>query len=1056
MKKILQAFLLFLFLTASEAYAQTRTVSGVVTGKDDGKPLPGVSVMVQGTKTGTQTGSDGNYSIKVTGKQPLVFTFIGFATQTITPVNDRLNVVLAGTASALNEVVVVGYGTQIKRDNVGSISSVKGADLSEQPVQNFQQSLGGRAAGVQVTIPNGVANTPPVFRIRGTNSINLSSQPLFVIDGIVSQTGDFSGGESGGNALANINPEDIESIEIAKDAASTAIYGSRAANGVVFVTTKKGKKGKSVVSVDSWTGIAKVQRLPKILDASQYVDVKNEALKNANLYNASTRYFALSTDAGGNPINTNWFDYVYRTGVTNSNTVSISGANDNTSYYMSANYTNQENTIVKNNFIRKNIMLNMDHKANKIITVGGKLSYSNEQNLAAASSGSLAGEAYGIEGAGRIPLVSPPNVSPYNNDGSYNLNGNTLGLGANKGISTSYYNIVPILDLNRQNNEINHIASNIYLQVKPLPWITLRTIYGIDYIFTDNDLFNSPVQGGGNPNGSATANFTKYKRYVWDNTAQFDKSFGKHTLQLLLGNEQQANTSYGFGLNRTIISDPASSVIQAGFTTNLAPATSLINSQNYLVSFFGRLNYDFDKKYFLTATLRQDQYSAFGPNRKKGYFPGYGAKWEIAREKFWNDIGADKVFSSFQLRGSYGKVGNNAGLGDFQSYNLYINGVFNTNATLYPNQTGNQDLGWETSKKTDIGLNFGLLNDKITAEIAYYKNDISGLVFAVSEAPSAGLPTNPYVNVGSMYNKGLELTINAQAIRTKDFSWSPTFNLSFNQNRVTALAQGQTTLLSTTSGLETASISQVGHPLGNLYMVRTGGVDPATGRRIFINGAGRQVYFSYYTSTAIPYQYEYADGTKAPAINQSTDAVNYAQTQPKGFGGLNNNFRYKDFDLSFLFTYQFGAKLYYGTRAGLLDQRFWNNSTAVLNRWTTPGQITDIPKVAYNDNISNGSSIPLDINVFSSNFIKLKSMNFGYTLPKSLLDRVGISTLRFYVSGYNLFVITKYPGSDPEIASNGTSVPSATVTTNGNTAQGIDRNSVASARTLTAGFSVKF
>jgi len=245
MKKILQTFLLFLFLIASEAYAQTRTVSGIVTGKDDGKPLPGVSVMVQGTKIGTQTGSDGSYSIKVTGKQPLVFTFIGFATQTITPVNDRLNVVLAGTASALNEVVVVGYGTQIKRDNVGSISSVKGADLSEQPVQNFEQSLGGRAAGVQVTIPNGVANTPPVFRIRGTNSINLSSQPLFVIDGIVSQTGDFSGGESGGNALANINPEDIESIEIAKDAASTAIYGSRAANGVVFVTTKKGKKGKS-------------------------------------------------------------------------------------------------------------------------------------------------------------------------------------------------------------------------------------------------------------------------------------------------------------------------------------------------------------------------------------------------------------------------------------------------------------------------------------------------------------------------------------------------------------------------------------------------------------------------------------------------------------------------------------------------------------------------------------------------------------------------------------------------------------------------------------------
>jgi TonB-linked SusC/RagA family outer membrane protein len=1050
MKKTLQRFLWVLLLISAQAYAQNRTVTGTVTGKDGGQPLPGVSVTVQGTKSGTQTGPDGSYSIKANAGQSLVFTFIGFATQTVTPSGDKQNVVLEGSTSTLTEVVVMGYGAATtKRDAVGSVSSIKGADLSEQPVQNFQQSLGGRAAGVQVTIPSGVVNAPPVFRIRGTNSINLSSQPLVVVDGVISFTGDVSGTNSTGNALGNINSEDIESLEILKDAAATAIYGSRGANGVVIVTTKKGKKGKPLITLDSWIGESRAIRLPKMLDAFQYTDIKNEALRNAGLFNSgptaggvATRYFALTNDANGNPINTNWNDYVYRTGVAKSNTVSISGANDYTNYYLSANYSDQDGIIRTNTFRRRNILANMDHKASKYVTVGGKISYSNEMNLASVSTGSVEGSAYGTEGLGRITLVLPPNVSPYNNDGSYNINGSSIGTMNNVNIGVSYVNPVPLLDLNRSNNEIQHVASNLYLQVKPLPWITLKTLYGIDYIFSENESFGAAIQGG---TGSASSNLQKYKSYTWTNTAQFTRTFAaKHNASLLLGNEQTRITRTGFGLSRTILSDPAFNVIQAGFTTNATSGLAI--GENYLVSFFGQLTYDFDKKYFLSGTVRRDEYSAFGPNKKAGYFPGGGVKWEIAREKFWTAIKADKVFSSFQIRGSYGQVGNNNGLNDFASKSFYGSGVFNVTPTLSPSQTGNLDLGWETSKKLDIGFNFGVMNDKLTGEVAYYKNDITGLIFGVPQSPSAGLASNPLLNIGSMYNRGLELTLNAEVARTKDFSYNSSFNISFNENKVTSLVPGINRLTSTTSGLETTSITEVGHSLASLYIIRTAGVDPATGRRIFVDGQGRNVYFDFYGS---PNRYTYADGSKAPDINQATDAVNYRKTQATGFGGFNNNFRYKNFDLSFLFTYQFGGYLYYGTGSGLLDQRFWNNGVEVLDRWTTPGQITNIPRVKNADNISNGSSFPIDVHVYKSDYIKLKSANIGYSIPKSLLSKIGISNLRVYAAAYNLFVITGYPGPDPEVASNGAG-------TAGNVAAGVDRNTAANQRTLTAGLSVKF
>jgi TonB-linked SusC/RagA family outer membrane protein len=1051
MKKKLQTLLWVLALMASHAYAQTRTVTGTVTGKGDGLPLPGVSVLIAGTHSGTQTAPDGVYSIKVSPGQKLVFEFIGFTTQTLSPSANRLDVVLSGLQSELNEVQVVGYGSTTKRENIGNTSTIKGTSVINQPVQNFQQALAGRAAGVQITIPNGVSNTTPVFRIRGTSSISLSSQPLFVVDGVPVLAGDY-GNESGGSALANIDPNDIESIDVAKDGVSTAIYGSRAGNGVVFITTKKGKKGDAVVTLDAYTGFSKVYRLPKVLNAAQYIAEKNEALVNAGIYNETTMHAGYTYDAAGNPIDTDWGKLIYQTGNTNNVSLSMSGGTDKTTYYASGNFSNQNGILRRDGFKNKGLNFNIDHKANKYITIGAKVSYVDQNSLSATSSGSLSGEAYSTTGLGRLAVLLPSTISPYNADGSYNVgSGSTIGIQGNTGFAISYPNPIPTLDLDRQNAEISHTSANIYLQVKPVSWITLKTLFGADYIFQTQDGFVNPVSNWSGTPLTNTASSYAYestnKRYVWTNTAQFDHTFfGKHSISLLLGNEQNGTSVNSFQLNRATLSDPAFNIIQAGYATTTYGGGS--NTQNYLVSFFGRLNYNFDQKYYLTGSLRRDGYSAFGVNSKYGFFPAVGASWVIDQEKFWSTIGADKIFSSFKLRGSYAQAGNNNGLGDYASYTTYsATGLYNGAGTLLPNATGNNAIAWETSKKTDIGFNFGVLQDRVTLDAAFYYNNINGLIYSVPAPPSAGLPSNPSVNVGSMWNRGLEFDLNAQIVRSKDFRWSSNFNISFNQNQVTGLTPGITQFTSSGNTSEIANITQVGQSIGNLWIIRTAGVDPTNGHRIFLNAAGRQVEYSPNGTTATPSQkWYYTDGTAAPAITQATDATNYGNTNPKEYGGFSNSFQYKNFDLNVLFTYQLGFNVYYGTQATLTDQRFWNNSTVILDHWTTPGQNAKYPQVVFGDNVSNGTGLPSDFNVYKGDFVKFKTVAFGYTIPKTVLNKIGLSSMRIYVSAQNLFIITKYPGSDPEISSNGISTSS----------QGVDRNTSGLSRTFTAGVSVKF
>lgn len=1027
------------------------------------QPIAGVSLSIKGSSLATSTNNKGHFSFNVPRNSVLVIKYIGYLPQEklITDASP-IEIILQSSEEQLDEVVVIGYGTQSRKESTGSLTSVKGDDINSLPVQSFDAALGGRSSGVQISANAGVPNQAPVFKIRGTNSLSLSTYPLVVIDGVPAfDTNDDSGPSyASNNPLSAINPADIESIDIAKDAAATSIYGSRAANGVVFITTKKGKRGSTRVNYEGWYGINKANRLPKMLNAAQYVEIKNEGIRNDGSYNDKTNYFSLNKDKDGNFIDTDWNDYIYRTGQSHSHALNISGATDKTNYYGSISYANQEGIFQRSGFERKSAMFNIDNKTTNWMKVGAKLNFSNENNLAAMSTGTGSTGAFQSSSSSgamsRIALISAPVAAPYNNDGSYNTTASGfIGLMDNEGhLNQSrfgFYNPVISLDHNRSNNHVNNIQSNAFIQINPLPWISFKSIYGIDYRLAKYDHYLSPLSGEAISTNGSTFNLQANKeRWVWTNTLNIDKKFDDvHRLGVLLGQEQQRTTGNQFGLQRTGQSDPYYTTIQGGWQNVVAYATGNPEINNYLFSLFSRVQYDYKKKYYLTANLRQDEYSALGLNNKKGVFWGVSAGWDITKEDFWKDASIASTLTNLKLRGSYGKVGNVGGLTDFGAINTYSANLYGGQPGLTYSITGNPDLKWETSKKLDIGLDFGLFG-KITGEIGYYRNTVDGLIIAVPLPPSAGIPnaTNNRIlqNVGEMYNQGIELTLNTSPITNDNFTWNTSFNFTTNKNEVKNLANGVSSIiLGSNDGL---TITMPGQSAGMLYVIETAGVDPATGRQIFLDGNGNKVLYqqSLNGGNGVKYQWEYEDGSRARAITPAEDAKPYRNVAPKVFGGWSNSFNYKGIELSALITYQFGGHMMNGTQGSMRDMRFWNNSVDMLDRWQKPGDNTDIPRLVNNDNVSNGNTLPLSKNVSSTDFIRLKNVMIAYNFSSAIAKRIGVGNLRAYVSGQNLAMWTKYTGFDPE------------VTTFGNAAiqQGIDKNQAPNARTYTVGLSVGF
>lgn len=1035
-----KTFLFILLVTVSTFLAVGQVqITGTVTDAQEGNVMPGVFVSVKGTTIGTITLQDGKYSISVpAGIQSLVFSFVGYRTQEI-PVAGKtvIDVALEQDVFNVDEVVVIAYGVQQKRDITGSISSVKG-DAIKLPVQSFDQALQGKAAGVSITLPNGVLNNPPVIRIRGFNSISASSSPLVVVDGVPVFTGNFSANSAMTNALADINPADIQSMEILKDASATALYGSRAANGVILITTKRGSGAKTKVTYDGYAGWTEAYNIFEVMNAEQYVEHKNLAYQNAG---SATR-LSLVNDANGKPINTRWADYIYQRGFQQSHAITASGSTATTSYFLSVGYTNQDGMIKKNTYVRKNARMNLDHKLNRFVTMGANVSYTN-----GISEAPVTGASFATAGAARLAFVLPPNLGPYNNDGSYNIEGSALGRMGQPFPTLGFYNPVAILDLNRFSTETDRLLATASVSVSPFKGLILKTVYGLDNINVESISFQSPITGDGfGSNGFAGNTFNRTNRWTWTNTLNYSTTIlDKFNISVLGGTEEQRTVGDSWSGSKTNVSDPFFTTYQGSWVTAGMGGGS--QGENYFVSYFGRVTANWNRIYYVEGSIRRDGFSGLSKGNKYGTFGGASVMLNVSNMSFVANSGLSNIISDIRLKASYGRVGNMAGVGNFSSLFLYSSGVYGAAPTLTFSQAGNADLRWESSNKYDVGLGFAFLKDKIQTQINYFYNDIDNLILSVPQSPSKGIPGGAIpANMGAMFNKGLELELTSYNFVKKNFTWTTNFNITYLKNEVTALAPGVTEIRATTGGLETTSITVPGKPIGMILVVETRGVDPETGRRIYINKDGKEVLFGFEITPAAN-RWFYKDGSGvSPAITTATDAKPYASPLPKYFGGLDNNITFRNFDMALNLTYALDFYVYNGSKAGLRDQRWWNNSVEVYKTaWKQPGDKTNIPKPVMNDNISNGSAFPISENVERGDYMKIRSASIGYSfskLPRSL----NIERVRLYAQVFNAYVFTKYTGSDPEVSTNGDT----------NLAPGIDRNSAPQARTWSFGININF
>jgi len=1041
----LTLFILPFTIQAQDTKAQINsTLRGHITDATTKEDLVGVSVQIKGTTHGVTTDKEGRFDFVTGQKFPytLIVTYIGYEKLELVVNGSPVEIQLKSDLKELDQVVITGYSTLSKKAYSGSVAQVKASQLENRSAQSFDQLLGGQAAGVDIVQPSGVLNNTPVFRVRGINSISSGIYPLILVDGVPLFTG-LVGGTVANNPLSSINTNDIESINILKDASATAIYGSRAANGVVVVTTKKGKKGKTRVSYDAWASVSSARNLPPLLNAFDYTTIKNEAMVNAG----KDPGYKLQTRSDGSIVNTNWYDVAFHKAYSQSHNLSIAGATDATNYFVSLGYQDQNGIVRTNTFKNSLVRLNLDHKLLNNVTIGVNFSYNNSLN-GGPNTGSLPGQYLDGGALGRSTNVLPPNVAVYNEDGSYNFQDKSrMGYGANNADASSNgyigtintENLQLILDKDKYTSETNNAIGNLYAQWTITKGLDFKTTYGVNRLSVENQRFQNPINGAAAPSGGSAGNaYIKNYRTNWVNTLQYSTAIAeRHHFNILAGAEDIYTSSASWGATRTGLTDNFFTSYQGSFTT-ITPANNS-QGENGFRSLFSNFNYDFDRKYLLSYSFRRDGYSGLAEGHKYGNFSGGSVGWNISEESFYKNLDLAKTVNTIQIRASYGQVGN-LNIGDYPALGFYSGTTYAGTAALRFAQAGNPNLQWETSKKTDVGLKIGLFNNRIVLDADYYNNVVDGLILDAKQAPSKGVPGNSIkANVGSLYNKGIELGLTAQVINNDKFQWETSINFSTLQNKVTALSDGIDIYTPSTFGIQ--NMTRVGYSVGSIYAVPSVGVNPANGYRIFVNAKGQQVQYNQAGAS----KWTFLDGTPAPAIDNYLDGKIQGSSLPTYYGGFNNTFRAYGFDLNLGFTFSGGNKLYNGTRANLLDQRYFNNGTFVKDRWTTPGQITDVPKLIYADNVSTGFSITNTSVVEDGSYVKLKNAALGYRIPLEKVSNGKLTALRLYVQASNIFTITNYRGSDPEISINGNSI-----------ASGKDHNSVPNATTITFGANLNF
>ena len=1018
MKKNLLSLLLLSFLAFSSAFAQSGKITGTVTGSDDGKPLPGVSVKITGTSLGTQTGVRGDFSLTVpAGSKSLTFTYLGYVTKVVPITGTTINVSIAPDNQALNEVVVTGYGIEKKREITGAISSIKGSDFEDQPVQTLDRAIQGRAAGVQVTSTGGGQPGGGIsVQIRGVATVTGTTQPLYIIDGVQLNTGNI-GGQTSLNALSSINPDDIESIEILKDAASSAIYGALAGNGVVLITTKHGKSGKTQVNASVQFGRAQPYNAYKTITGAQYVQLENDAFVNVatrtNNSTAAALNNAVLSYNGAFPggvvpavIPTyDWVNAVNQTGKVSQYDLSLSGGDAKTTFFISGSYNTTDGTIINSLFNRGTLRGNLSHNVSDKFSIVSSFSLTGSQ-----VSGSTATQGFFVNAPFTGAELTPPINPIFNADGTYNTNL----------VGRNFINIVQNTALEQKTIGTLQTVDNLALIYKIIPELSFKAFGGLD--FSDVHDFNyrpATIIGVGDAtNGSGFEDYVRNINYNVSGTFNFSKKIGDNSLSAIAGFEFRSVTATVLSASATGFPSPLFNLI--GNASTPTAVNSTFTGYN-TAGFLARVSYAYKDKYFFTVNGRNDGSSRFGSDNKFGLFYGLSAGWDLLKEDFMKHV---TFFTQLKPRVSYGVVGElpQANFGSLALYNAVGGlaggaGQYQYRASVFPSgtlgglgltQVGVPNLSWERSAQADIGLDFGFFGDRVTGSFDVYRKTNTQLLLPQQVPGDSGF-TSINQNTGSAQSEGYDIQINTVNLNTGGFKWSSSFNLGYNRTK----------LLSLYNGVQQINNFQyvVGQPLNLIYGPRWAGVNPADGRGFYYDVNGNLTY-----------------------IPKTADQFILGHVNPNVIGGFTNTFSYKGITLDFLLQYQYGnssilqAQLNSYENLGNAD----NKTTNILTRWTTPGQITSIPR-AYNgtEPLSSSQGTFSSRGVDVASYIRLKSASLSYGLPKSVTKKLGIGQLSVFVQGINLLTFTNYRGDDPE-----------------NT--GTNLNFYPNERTITAGAKIKF
>lgn len=997
--------------TNTEPQALQKVISGVVT-DENGEAIEGATIQVKGTNTGTVTGRNGHFTINANTGDVLVISSVGYSAQEIiVSAEENLQIILRHSASDLSEVVVIGYGSQKKSDLTGSVASISQRNMKDLPVTGFDQALKGQAAGVQVTQNTGSPSSGLTIRIRGNSSISAGNDPLYVIDGFPVSGGNrgTEGVPSGGNPLNNINPADIESIDILKDASATSIYGSRGANGVIIVTTKSGKAGKGTLTFNSYVGLQKITKMLQVLNASQFADYFIEARNNGFIQsggdpstpNASRGAYTIpaiyldSTKWN----ETNWQDEIYRTGfVQNYNLLAI-GGNNNVKYSVSGGYLQNEAIIIETALKRYSFRANLDANLSKKLKVGVRFSPSYTINNEVNSDGFF--NAAIVNMAMRLP----PLIGPFQPDGTYTnilamRNVNQLG---SIGVVDN-----PIAKAREDQYDLTQgrVLGNGFLEYKITNNLTFHTSIGVDANFNTIHRFLSSKTGRASvaPPNIPSGNAQSSQEIEWlnENLLTYDKVFNKmHHLNAIAGFSAQKDDYRVISVAG--INYPNDNVQYVSAAGTISSGSENRN-QFSLVSYFTRWNYSFKEKYLITATVRTDGSSRFGEDKKYGFFPSGALAWRMSEEKFMKPL---EFISNLKWRFSYGISGNN-NIGNYNFVPNMVNTTYVLGTTpaianaISTGRLANPLITWETKHTSDLGLDVGLFDNRLQLTADVYNSITDGLLLNVNIPAVSGFSTS-LVNIGKVQNKGLELTITGRPF-VGEFNWSPSFNISLNRNKVLALGGSETDFI-----LSGNSKTVIGKPMGLFYGRVTDGI---------FQSAAEIAASPPQDNTPRPGDRKFKDINRDGKVdNNDLDFI--GDPNPKFTFGFTNSFSYKNFDLSILTNGTYGNNIYYNYGVGANLAGNLNQDIVVLNRWRSPSQPGNgkVPRNVFG--FTTLSDTPSDFFIFDGSYFRIANITLGYTFGRNLLTRMRMQALRIYLGAQNVMTITKYPGYDPEIASSG-------------------------------------